>query len=245
MVHSSMASRLALFHLLLVTAPSLSAVAASVVTNGSDDSEGFRLSNSQWHITIDPVTLAMQAETTGKHHQTITLSLPILNSTEKVEVLSVGHEHAQWRWNSSQVAITASLSGQDFRVRFSRKTPGAIGWPLFPLNQKEGARALMFPKVEGMYIPLNDKEWRDDLINEPVSMTEGMSLPLLGVEYLCEKEKKCKGGKGTLSVIFPNPFNNMLEFSTLNGAGAKDISKNNEEMLVTAHHRFSKLDYNQ
>ncbi|ORX98789.1 hypothetical protein K493DRAFT_299730 [Basidiobolus meristosporus CBS 931.73] len=215
---------------LFLTVLSISSV--TIAASADDAGRKFKLSNDLWHITIDPSTLAMEAETAGKNGKIITLSLPMANLTENIQKLSVGRHHAKWRWENSPVSISASLSGDDFHVRVSRTSPGTMQWPLLPLSEQRGAKALLFPKVEGMYIPLDDQEWRAQLTGEKISVTEEMSLPLFGVEYIHPAKNSTTERKDTLSVIFPNPFNTVVEFI-------------DEPMRLTGHHTFSKLSYKQ
>jgi len=172
------------------------------------------LTNTDWHIEIDPATLATTAQPPSGR------SLIISRAAQAIAFQTLQQDAVSARWQyGAATEVSAHLTGNRLILRFFRSNPGDVAWPLLP----SGARALILPIHEGYYVPARDEAWRQWLSSDfdGMNTTEHLSLPVFGLDY----------GQHVVSVLFANPFNNQLRFTPdTNGIG------------VDVRHRFTRLD---
>lgn len=104
------------------------------------------------------------------------------------------------------MSVSMRLEENTLVVDFTAKTAGEFTWPVIPTQPV--IKAYILPLSEGVYAPAHDQEWSAHLEKqEGISTTEGLSLPLWGLDC----------GSHTVTYLLTNPFNNELTFS--NAAG--------------------------
>ncbi len=133
------------------------------------------LSGEQLRVEIDPATLGVTATVGGEH---FVVSVP--QESYAVSGLEAGDSVARWSLTEHQLTVGIELEADGFTVVF--ETPRTLGlrWPVIP--RPEGLRGLVVPKFEGIFVSLDDENWWPDLIErEPLSMTESLSMPFLGI----------------------------------------------------------------
>ncbi|MBV6322467.1 glycoside hydrolase [Duganella violaceipulchra] len=177
--------------------------------------DALTLNDANWNITIDPATLATQAQLGS----TAPLPLSMAGPADQVQGLRQQGGQASWRLRDAAVLVEARLDGTVLTMRFQRDQPGAITYPRVPA----GARGLLLPLSEGSYIPAQDANWHQALLRDyqDLDTTQGMGLPALGFDH----------GTRVLSLLFATPFNNQLHFEP-SDAG----------IALTARHQFTRLD---
>ncbi|MHC4439313.1 MAG: glycoside hydrolase, partial [Planctomycetota bacterium] len=108
---------------------------------------------------------------------------------------------AQWLIDSAGIQVNVELSQKALSVRFSSDTAGSFTWPV--VQQTPLSKALIWPRWEGCYIPLDNDRWKDYLTEHGEWNTlEGLSMPFWGLDY----------GNFSLTYIITNPYNNEIQF---------------------------------
>ena len=108
---------------------------------------------------------------------------------------------AQWLMENAGIQVNIKLSHQKLSVRFSSDTVGSFTWPV--VQQMQHSKALIWPRWEGCYIPLDDTRWEDYLVEHGEWNTlEGLSMPFWGLDC----------GDFSLTYIITNPYNNEINF---------------------------------
>ncbi|CAL8128445.1 unnamed protein product [Orchesella dallaii] len=159
------------------------------------------LYNHNWHVTIDPATLALRIQVAS--HPSIVISEG--TSPQKVlPVLQIPGQKAKWQWEQGEWQLQAELQGCDLLLTIHAKQPGR----LLILQQPAAAngQGLILPLSEGHYIPQTHSLWEDYLLQlqngEELNTIQDLSLPLWGMDH----------GHYSLHWIFTNPFNNKFTF---------------------------------
>jgi len=156
------------------------------------------LSNEYWSIKVLPGTLEMSAELRGGDK--IKLSVGQVDLGEISNVVRTGNQ-VRWALEAKSVAVDVRLSREDLSVRFFSDKAGTFTWPV--LQETANMRALIWPRWEGCYIPLDDSRWKNYLVERGGWDTlEGLSMPFWGLDC----------GDFSLTYIVTNPYNNVIDF---------------------------------
>ncbi|MGB2866609.1 MAG: glycoside hydrolase, partial [Sedimentisphaerales bacterium] len=164
------------------------------------------LSNEYWSVRISPGTLEMSAELAGGTK--FPLSKGSLNPGSISDMLKKASQ-AQWVVDKAGVKVDVQLSQKELSVRFSSETTDTFTWPV--VQKTANMKALIWPRWEGCYIPLDDSRWEDYLVNHSEWDTlEGLNMPFWGLDC----------GDFSLTYIITNPYNNEIQFQrTSDGLG--------------------------
>lgn len=110
------------------------------------------LKNSQWTVTINPSTLAINATPAHK-------STSLLNKGVEKEVVSdllqPKPNSVSWKWNSLTITTSAQLVQNDLTLSFNAKKPQPFTWMQQPTNKLR--QGMMWPLGDGSYVPSNSK----------------------------------------------------------------------------------------
>jgi len=156
------------------------------------------LSNEYWSVRISPETLEMSADLAGGGK--FPLSKGSLNPGSISSMLKTAGQ-AQWVLDKAGVKTEVRLSKKELSVRFSSETAGTFTWPV--VQKTSNSKALIWPRWEGCYIPLDDSRWEDYLVGRGEWDTlEGLSMPFWGLDC----------GDFSLTYIITNPYNNEIRF---------------------------------
>lgn len=161
------------------------------------------LQNDLWRIFIQPDSLQIIAQPTEGERIQISAAQenlsPATEIRQKDNVLS-------WELPEQKVTIYVQLERQNLSIRICARESGTFSFPLF--RQMPNLKALILPRWEGCYIPLNDKIWVNYLIEYGVWDTlEGFCMPFWGVDC----------GEYILTFIITNRYHNAIRFSESDG----------------------------
>ncbi len=159
------------------------------------------LDNDQWSITVDPSTLAVQARTPGGSE--ITLSEP--RSTRR-SVNITNRSPGQLAWSSEPGGLTFRmwLDNENLHISIKATQPGVFTFPIIQFPPE--IKALILPRWEGCYVPLDDEQWIHYLCESEWNTLEGLCMPFWGLDC----------GSFSLTYIAKNRYNNSLEFEEQN-----------------------------
>jgi hypothetical protein len=108
---------------------------------------------------------------------------------------------AQWMIDNAGIQVNVKLSQKGLSVRFSSDTVGSFTWPVVKLTPN--SKALIWPRWEGCYIPLDNSRWEDYLLDVGEFDTlEGLSMPFWGLDF----------SSFSLTYIITNPYKNEIQF---------------------------------
>lgn len=161
-------------------------------------SEEISLTNKHWMIKVQPDTLKMTAFTGPKSEVVLSQGQPGLGV---VSNLVRNDNLAEWNLKDETVRIVVGLHERDFSVAISSEGAGSFIWPV--LRFSKGIKALIWPRAEGVYVPLDDSRWVKYMVGFGEWNTlESLSMPFWGLD--------CGGFSLTYIVI--NPYNNTIQF---------------------------------
>lgn len=167
------------------------------------NAEAVVLSNEYWQVKVDPQSLRLTAG--PKDKAPVVLSKGF-DSAEKVVGLVREDNRLSWRLAGHNVSAEMQLDERELSLRFIAEKIGEFSLPIF--REAENVKALILPRAEGVYLPLDNERWKDYLVEQGEWNTlEQMSMPFLGWE--CDD---CM-----LTWIVTNPYNNTIAFSRENG----------------------------
>ncbi len=157
------------------------------------------LKNDQWSITVNLQTLQTTAQ--PRNAAPIQLSLPQTNLGKVTSVHQSG-DTLRWDLADKDLHIELSLDENALILNLTARRTSSFTWPIMqaipPIN------ALILPRAEGVYVPLDNRRWTDHLISQGEWNTlEHLSMPFWGFDC----ERYC------LTWIATNPFNNTIKFS--------------------------------
>ena len=157
------------------------------------------LRNAFWEISVSPTTLRTGATPNGK--TTMELSTAQIG-LGRVTDLEQTDQTTQWTLPDRGISIAVELREKNLHVQIRSNDEGAFTWPL--LRQQVPFEALIWPRAEGAYIPLDDARWIDYLLEHGDWDTlASLSMPFWGLD----------GGDCTLTYIATCPYNNAIRFS--------------------------------
>jgi len=156
------------------------------------------LSNEYWSVRISPGTLETTAKLPGGAK--FPLSKRALNLNSISSLLKQAGK-AQWVLDKRGIKVNVSLNQKELSVRFSSETTGSFTWPV--VEQTPLCKALIWPRWEGCYIPLDNSRWKDYLLDcGECDTLEGLSMPFWGLDC----------GDFSLTYIITNQYNNEIQF---------------------------------
>ena len=108
---------------------------------------GTVLENAQWHVQIDPATLALRVTPAGEAPVQASSGVTAHAVTE----LQADAEHINWQWDNGAYHLSARLEQRDLALSISAREPGE----LHLLRQPAEAigKGLIWPLAEGHYVP--------------------------------------------------------------------------------------------
>jgi len=156
------------------------------------------LSNEYWSVRILPGTLEM----TAVLHESVKFPLSkgslIPGPTSNMQQTN---SQAQWLMDNTGTQVNVKLSRKELSVRFSSDTVGSFTWPV--VQQTPLSKALIWPRWEGCYIPLDNSRWKEYLLDYGECDTlEGFSMPFWALDCC----------NFSLTYIITNPYNNEIKF---------------------------------
>ena len=164
--------------------------------------ELYQLENKEWAISVRPSNLEMVAKPAGKAEFLFSCAQPGLGSVRNIKT---ERDRIQWETGEGSICFSLHLTGSDFSVAIAVSNRDEFTWPI--IQEADTLKALIWPRWEGCYIPINDGRWRNYLIDYgDWSTTDGLCMPFWGLD--CESY--------TLTYIAENPFNNHIRFSQPN-----------------------------
>lgn len=176
--------------------PAVCFVAAGV---RAAQSEEIVLKNEYWSVEVSPRTLDMSAELPGGDKILLSGGRPDLGPVG--DIVKQG-SRAQWLLEAEGIKVDVRLERRDLSVQIFSDRTGVFTWPV--LQERANIKALIWPRWEGCYIPLDEPRWKKYLIgHEGWNTLEGLSMPFWGLDC----------GGFSLTYIIINPYNNVIDFS--------------------------------
>jgi len=167
--------------------------------------------NKAWKIDIETETLQVCGGATGER-QDLLLSGPEPQPM-RVSGLKVQEREAHWEIPDKHLFVSMRLDDDAFVVEFKSQVAGEFTWPILP--PQSDLKAYILPIGAGSYVPVRDSVWGSYLSKQDgLSTTEGLSLPLWGLE----------DSKHTYTYLLTNPFNNQLGFHVESGSLAASLT---------------------
>ena len=151
---SNFTKRKRLYYFLLI--PVLCSIGGTIPAAQTDD---ITLSNDYWSVKISTGTLETTAELPGGGN--FQISKGSINPNPISSVFKTD-DHAQWVLDKASVKVDVRLSQKELSVRFSSEMADTFTWPV--VWKTENMKALIWPRWEGCYIPLDDSRWEDYLV---------------------------------------------------------------------------------
>jgi hypothetical protein len=124
---------------------------------------------------------------------------------ESISNVQQTNKQAQWVLDKTAVKVDVRLSQKELSVQFSSETVGTFTWPV--LQKTATMKALIWPRWEGCYIPLDDSRLTAYMIEQgEINTLEGLSMPFWGLDC----------SNFSLTYIVTNPYNNEIRFQQAN-----------------------------
>jgi hypothetical protein len=162
-------------------------------------SDEFILTNEYWSAEVSPATLEMNAELPGGDKILLSRGQPDLGPVG--DLVKDGHQ-AQWLLQAKGIKVEVRLDKRDLSVQFFSQKIGTFTWPV--LRENTNIKALIWPRWEGCYIPLDEPRWENYLVEHGEWDTlEGLSMPFWGLDC----------ADFSLTYIVTNPYSNIIEFN--------------------------------
>jgi hypothetical protein len=171
----------------------------------STEADEIPLNAGNWSIQIDPASLKIAA------------SDAILSDAQHdlgpVEQLKQTAASISWRFSKNATQVTCDLSPDELSIKFVSDAPTTLTFPL--ISPQTSIDALILPMFQGLYVPLNEPQWRSFLTSRGELNTTGdLSMPFIGLH---RNDK-------TITYILADQFNNTLTFNEENGSVATRIA---------------------
>ena len=175
-----------------------------------------RLVSEDVKVTLWPDTMKITAYKSGGGEFAMSLGQEGLG---RVIGMQQTGNRVRWKLPEKGVEILARLHESELAVRILSESEGNFTWPLW--EQTTVTKALVWPRAEGVYIPLDDVPWKEYLVNRDGWNTlEGLCLPFWGVDC----------GEFCVTYIATNPCNNDIVFAEKDG-----------RLGFTFHHEFTRF----
>ncbi|MHC4533893.1 MAG: glycoside hydrolase [Planctomycetota bacterium] len=157
------------------------------------------LSNEYWSVEVSPETLQMKAALPGGDKILLSKGQPDLGP---IGDIGKDRSRVQWHFQTKGIKVEVRLDKRDISIQLFSGKAGTFTWPV--LQEMANIKALIWPRWEGCYIPLDELRWEKYLVEQGECDTlEGLSMPFWGLDC----------GDFSLTYIITNPYNNMIDFS--------------------------------
>ncbi len=172
-----------------------------------------------WTIRVDPGTLRVEAVSDVG---TSVLVSDGQSGLGPAKILEQDGASAHWTLASRGLDARIRIEGNDITIGLKSDRTAKLAWPI--VAPGKNIEALILPRGEGNWVPVDDAGWLQDLAGDPeneYTVTEEFSLPCWGLAL--------RGG--TFTYILPNPFNCALTYTRRDGRFGLRIT-----------HEFTRLD---
>lgn len=110
-------------------------------------------------------------------------------------------------------AFDVARSRTEAHVVVRADAPGEVTWP--SIGPDDSIEAWILPIAEGHYVPADDAEWIDHLVERsPLNTTAALSMPWIALDL----------DGATLTFLFENPFDNAVRFEERDGRLAASVT---------------------
>jgi hypothetical protein len=156
------------------------------------------LKDETWSLRIDPQRLEL---TVFWSDTSVILSKGQENLGD-IEIKSKTDSQLIWNLPSKGIECEVRLEGNEVFIQFTAEKDGKFNWPI--ITESPGLKALILPRSEGIYVPLDNRRWKSYLAQQGQWQTmESLSMPFWGFDC----------GSGIVTWIITNPYNNTIRFS--------------------------------
>lgn len=156
------------------------------------------LENDQWSLTANLQTLQMRVRL---HDNSVIELSQAQTGLGRVSSVRRLEKRLLWDLADRALSIDLSLDGNELAFEVTAKGTSSFTWPVTRTNSP--IKALILPRAEGIYVPLDNPRWTDYLAaQDPWNTLEQLSMPFWGLD--------CNGT--CLTWIVTNPYNNTLTF---------------------------------
>ena len=160
--------------------------------------EGYILKNETWSLKINPQTL----ELTAFWDDTSVVLSGGQSDLGGIEIKEQSDSRLIFNLSSKGIACEVRLKGNEVFIQLAADKECEFSWPM--ITESPDLKALIFSRNEGIYVPLDNKRWKDYLAEQGQWETmEAFSMPFWGFD--------CGGDMVTW--IITNPYNNTINFS--------------------------------
>lgn len=160
------------------------------------------LKNARWTVVIQPGSLRVTVEPRGRKAFQLSDAQTDLGAARRVTRQG---DLVHWDLPAKAATVSMQLRESELTVRIRASKEGSFTWPVF--QGSKPLKALVWPRWEGCYVPLDDAEWVQYLIDYGKWNTlEGLTMPFWGFDC----------GGYMLTCIVTNPCNNEITFGKKN-----------------------------
>ncbi|HEX8843231.1 MAG TPA: glycoside hydrolase [Pyrinomonadaceae bacterium] len=191
-------------------------VTCSALTASAEE-KSYTLKNKQWSVRIVPTLLGVWGKPVGIN-QELLLASPA-SAPEKIADLKAGKDRLSWRIPEKELIVEMRLTGPELYVRFTTSKEQAIEWPSTATDAR--AKAIIFPQNEGLYLPVRDSFWLEQIGDKACYNAHRVSMPFWGVEF----------DQAMVSYILPNDLRAKLCLRGVEG-----------RIILTVPHNFYERD---
>lgn len=178
-----------------------------------------KLAGNGVSVDVDPATLKLSCSDPDGHRVVLSDGLDISGPIEGFEQTA---SSMRWRIPALNLEVRLAVQDRTCSIRVKASEPSQLAWPRIVVDTKAQAQALVLPRDEGSYVPLDDPEWLDHLVADGRNrLVEELSMPFVGIDF----------GDVTATIISATPFNTDLEFQRLPSG-----------LAMALRHQFTRLD---
>jgi hypothetical protein len=162
-----------------------------------------RIRSEQWALDVSPSTLEISATTPDGRLLRVASPVAGLGT---VSVSAREKDRLTLEYPDRKATVVLAASGSELATTITVRDPGSFTWPVIEVTTT--AKALILPRAEGCYVPLDDPVWIDYLVDHGGwSTLEGLSMPFWGIDC----------GGHSLTYIATNPYHNEILFEQTTG----------------------------
>lgn len=143
------------------------------------------------------------------------------NPLGKVTNFKMTDKSAKWYYPDNDLQLTITLENQRLVLEFSTNTEQTLIFPR--VGRDEHYKAIIYPEGEGLFVPLSDPFWQNELQNVAMNTHGELSMPFFGYY----------AGSNTISYILHDDLHNQLIF----------LTDKNKKLYTQLTHQF-KLEKN-
>ncbi len=174
------------------------------VSHGAQQmSDDITLKNDIWSVRINPASLKIIA--IPKNHKTFVISSS-QSRNEEIDGLTHDDGRIKWFLQDKKIKISMQLDKRDLYVNIEAQSPGLFTFPI--ISQSDNLKALILPHWQGIYVPMDDEQWKKILLSRTFDTIQGLTMPFFGLDLKTY----------TLTYMATNMYNNKLSFKPDNKA---------------------------